>query len=151
MSLNGDKPRNILVIGVGNPMRSDDGVGPYVVECIEARRLKGVKVRVTQQLHVEDLESMLDFEKVILVDASVAGQPIDIRQVKGTKDLTVSSSHHLSPAMYVSLAQSIYKKDLPLQLCSVRGDSFEVGDKISPHVLACAKEAVELICSLIES
>ena len=66
----------ILVVGIGNTLRCDDGVGPYVADCIKAQAIKGVKVWVTQQLHVEDIEGMLEFDRVILVDASTAGPPV---------------------------------------------------------------------------
>jgi len=146
MSLNGDNSKDILVIGIGNPLRSDDGVGPYVADCIEAKGIKGVKVWITQQLLLENLERMLGFSRVILVDASVDGPPLDFRPIEKNTGHVVSSSHHLSAETFVSIARSIYHKEMNLQLCSIRGNCFEVGDKISPQVLACAKEAVELIC-----
>ncbi len=150
MSLNGDKLKNILVIGIGNPLRCDDGVGPYVADCIEAKGIKRVKVWVTQQLYVEDVESMLEFERIILVDASTDGPPLDFRQVESSEGGALSSSHHLSAEMLINLARSIYHKDPRIQLCSIRGNRFEVGDQISPDVLTCAKEAVLLICASIK-
>jgi len=147
MSLNGDKLKTILVVGIGNPLRSDDGAGPFVADCIEAKGIDSVKVWVTQQLHVEDLEPMLAFERIILVDASTSGPSLDIRRVENIKGQVLSSSHHLSAETFVNLANSIYHKNLQMQLCSIRGSCFDVGDKLSPGVLACAKQAVELICS----
>lgn len=145
MSLSADK--SVLVVGIGNPLRCDDGVGPYVADCIEAKAIKGIKVWVTQQLYVEDLEPMLAFSKVILVDAAVGGQDIDFHTVKLDKLKGIASSHHLSAETFVSLARSIYSKNIDMQVCSIRGLSFEAGDKISASVLTCAQRAVELICS----
>ena len=150
MSLNEDKLKNILVIGIGNPLRCDDGVGSYVADCIEAKGLKRVKVWITQQLQVEDLEAMLEFYRIILVDASMDGPPVDFRPVESVKRQPLSSSHHLSAETFVNLAQSIYHKELSMQLCSIKGHSFEVGDQITPAVQTCAQQAVELICSFIK-
>jgi len=161
MSLNGNNsflsfPRkresnlqNILVVGIGNTLRCDDGVGPYVAGCIEAKAIKGVKVLVTQQLHVEDIDQMLAFDRVILIDASTAGPVLEFRRVEGVKGQPLSSSHHLSAETFVNLADSLYHKSLFMQLCSIRGHNFNVGDKITPAVQACANQAVELICSSI--
>jgi len=146
MSLNGDKIKNILVIGVGNPLRSDDGVGPYIADCIEAKGLKGVKVWITQQLNVEDLEGMLGFEHVILVDASLDGPLLDFRPVELKEGKILASSHHLSAETFVNLASSIYQKKLHMHLCTIKGLCFEVSNKISPEVLKRAQEAVDLIC-----
>jgi hydrogenase maturation protease len=146
MSLNGDKLKKVLVIGIGNPLRSDDGVGPYIADCIEAKGLSGVKVWVTQQLNIEDLERMLEFNRVILADASLEGPLLDFHPVVKSAGSQLSSSHHLSAEMFVNLASSIYNKELHMHLCSLKGNNFEVGDKISPNVLQRAQEAVELIC-----
>ncbi|MBF0570666.1 MAG: hydrogenase maturation protease [Candidatus Omnitrophica bacterium] len=149
MSSKGTNKDSILVVGVGNPLRSDDGAGSYVAESIEARGFNKVKVWVTQQLHVEDLESMLSFSKVILIDASTSGPVVDLRQVNGTDHSGLASSHHLSAQTLVNMASNVYHKELNMQLCSIRGSNFEAGDKISPEVLYCAQKAIELICSSI--
>lgn len=149
MSLNEDNHTKTLVIGIGNPLRCDDGVGPYVADCIEAKSLSRVKVWIAQQLHVEDLERMLDFNQVILVDASIVGSPLEFRLVESVGSKTLSSSHHLSAETFVSLAPSIYHQHLRMHVCSIRGNNFEVGSGISPEVLERAHEAVELICSKI--
>ena len=151
MSLNEDKIKvqsqaDALIVGIGNPLRCDDGVGSYIADCIESRGLKGVKVWVVHQLNVEDLERMLEYNRIILVDAAIAGPLLDFRPVCRSEKPALASSHHLSAETLMSLAQSIYHKDLRIHLCSIKGSSFEVGDKISPDVLERAHEAVELIC-----
>ena len=146
MSLNESKLKDILVIGIGNPLRCDDGVGAYVAESIEAKGLHGVKVWITQQLQVEDLERMLEFSRIILVDASVQGPLLDFRPIEKFTGHILSSSHYLSAETFVNLANSIYHKNLNIHLCSIRGDCFDTGDKLSSGVLQRAQEAVKLIC-----
>lgn len=150
MSLNEVRSKNSLVIGIGNPLRCDDGVGHYIAECIEGKSLNDVKVWTTQQLQVEDLERMLEYKQVVLVDASMEGPPVDLRPVEKSSSQALSSSHHLSPQVFVNLADSIYHKDLPMHLCSVKGVCFDMGDEISTTVLQRAQEAVKLICSLLK-
>ena len=147
MSLKEDKSRNILLIGIGNPLRCDDGVGAYVAECIEAKGLKGITVWISQQLQVEDLERMLNFSQIILVDASLSGPPFEFRAVQKHTGQILSSSHHLSAETFVNLAKSLYHKDLNIGLCSIRGISFEVGNRISADVLKEANQAVEFLCN----
>lgn len=145
MSLNEGNSKNILIVGIGNPLRCDDGVGHYVAECIEAKGLIGVKVWVTQQLQVEDLDRMLEFNRIILVDASINGPFLDFRPIQKLSGQMLASSHHLSAETFVNLASSIYHKELNVFLCSIKGESFEVGNKISPTVLKRAEEAIGLI------
>ena len=47
---------NLLVIGYGNVLRHDDGVGPRVAEAIEELNLPGVRTLVCQQLSPEHAE-----------------------------------------------------------------------------------------------
>ena len=149
MSLKEDNSKEVLVIGIGNPLRSDDGVGLYVAECIEAKGLEAVKVWVTQQLQVEDIERMLEFQRVILVDASIDGPSLDFRPIDNLAGHT-SSSHHLSAETFVNLASQIYHQELRMHLCSIKGHCFEVGEKISTQVHENAQKAIELICRNIK-
>ena len=49
----------LLVIGYGNSLRRDDGVGPRVAEAIEALNLPGVQTLVCQLLSPEHAEETL--------------------------------------------------------------------------------------------
>ncbi|MDE2027555.1 MAG: hydrogenase maturation protease, partial [Candidatus Omnitrophica bacterium] len=108
MSSSGDKRKGVLVIGVGNPLRSDDGAGPCVVEQIEAKHWPGIDTWIVQQLQLEDLDRMLAYDQVILVDASVSGPPLDFRPLEKSSRQTLPSSHHLSAELFVNLASEIY-------------------------------------------
>ena len=60
-----------LVVGYGNTLRGDDGVGPRVVEAIEKLNLPDVRVLVSQQLSPEHAESVSQAQTVIFVDAEI--------------------------------------------------------------------------------
>ena len=60
-----------LVIGYGNTLRGDDGVGPRVVEAIEALHLPDVRTLICQQLSPEHAEPVSQARTVIFVDAIV--------------------------------------------------------------------------------
>ena len=63
--------RHFLVIGYGNTLRGDDGVGPHVAEAIGAMRLPEVHTIVCQQLSPEHAAPISLAETVIFVDAAV--------------------------------------------------------------------------------
>jgi hydrogenase maturation protease len=71
----------VLVVGVGNPTRCDDGAGWAVAERIAALNLPGVEVQTTQQLLVELAEEFARSDRVVVVDASVGGDPVRMRAV----------------------------------------------------------------------
>ncbi len=66
-----NQPAGLLVIGYGNPLRCDDGVGPKVAEAVEALQLPGVHTLVCQQLSPEHAEPISRARVVVFVDAIV--------------------------------------------------------------------------------
>ena len=65
-----------LVVGLGNPLRGDDGIGPHAIQMLLARALpEDVEVVEggTQGLGLVSL--MEGWRRVILVDAANVGQP----------------------------------------------------------------------------
>src|SRR6516162_7751336 len=62
---------DVLVIGYGNTLRGDDGVGPRVAEAIGNLRLPGVRALICPLLTPELADPISRVEKVIFVDAAV--------------------------------------------------------------------------------
>src|ERR1017187_9377874 len=73
--MNTDAPVKIeaelLVVGYGNSLRRDDGVGLRVAEAIEALQLPGVRTLTCQLLTPEYADPMARVRRVIFVDAAV--------------------------------------------------------------------------------
>jgi hydrogenase maturation protease len=70
-----DMDRPVLIIGLGNSLRSDDGVGPATLRLL-AERLGGRPDVTYKELGVGGLrlmEEMIGFDRVFLVDAMVTG------------------------------------------------------------------------------
>ncbi len=65
------KPNGLLIIGYGNPLRGDDGVGPKVVEAVDSLHLPGVRTLVCQQLSPEHADPVSRARTVIFVDAEI--------------------------------------------------------------------------------
>jgi hydrogenase maturation protein HypF len=136
----------ILIVGVGNILRNDDGIGALIIEQIDALKWPGVETQVTQQLHLEAIEDFLPYEKIIIVDASSDDSGCNFQKINiSSETAAMASSHHLSLQILLSLAKKIYNRDLNLYLCKIKGKSFEIGDSISPEVQACIPKAIELI------
>jgi hypothetical protein len=88
-----------LLIGIGNPLRGDDGVGPWLVETWGRRRgwrraargkggerLTPIRVRVVDQLLPEVAEELAAVRRVLFVDAwrvEAGGTPADGEATEG--------------------------------------------------------------------
>lgn len=60
-----------LVIGLGNPFRSDDGVGPAVADELERLSLDGVRVLTVSDDPTELIDAWAGVELAVVVDAGV--------------------------------------------------------------------------------
>ncbi len=114
-----------LVIGVGNPDRGDDGIGPVVVERLRRRRDDVDTVIVTGDL-VDLTVLWRDRDDVVVVDACRTGRPPGSVVTVEAEDLDgdhVLSSHGVGVGFAVALARRLGW--LPRRLRVV---GIEVGD-----------------------
>lgn len=140
----------IAIVGIGNALRGDDGLGNYIAGTIEQLQIKNVKTFIVHQLQIELLEELQDFNSVIFVDASLKNEEVIFEEIK--QDLSVaSSSHRISAEMLVQLSKKLYQKQIHFYSCAVKGYYFNMGESISPQAKANAKKAIEKILSFIQS
>ena len=142
--------KKFLVIGIGNPLRSDDGVGPYIVNKIKEKNLPGVKVRIAHQLNIEFLEEAGKYDAILLVDASFLGEGLIFKKVQANEHEQGSSSHHLTPTFFWTLAKKLYHRDLNLYLCAIRGRNFDMGEHLSAEVKLLVPKALDEICAFLK-
>jgi hydrogenase maturation protease len=142
-------PARVCVIGVGNPIRSDDGLGPYICSLLDAVAFPGVDTLQLHQLHTDVIEDLFPYDHVVVVDASVEGENVAFYVPEGDQTTAVASSHHMNVAMLHALAQTVYGKTLSFRVCAVRGESFEMGDQLTAAAKANAAAAVKVISEWI--
>ncbi len=123
--------KKALVIGYGNTLRSDDGVGVWVAGRIAALHLPDVDVKTCHQLFPELAADILDYDTVIIVDASASGEPITVRKSIPPSEHLPSSNHNISPELLQQLAREMYGASVPVHTYTVRGDTFEFGTMLS--------------------
>ena len=61
----------LLVIGIGNPSRGDDALGPACIEALEKLALPMVELLTDFQLQVEHVLDLARCSRVVFVDASL--------------------------------------------------------------------------------
>lgn len=143
------KTNNILLVGVGNTLRGDDGIGAYICSCMDALKIPGVQTLVTQQLDTTLLDEMMEAGHIIIADASFEGKAVDFFKVNGNEPLQGSSSHHMSAPLLMQMAKTIYQKELPMMICAVAGYRFGMKEKLSDRAKKNADKAVAAIVEWI--
>jgi hydrogenase maturation protease len=142
----------VLVVGYGNPLRTDDGFGWHVAERLaDDPRLDGVAVLRRHQLTPELALEVSAAALVVLVDAS-HGPPagtFTVARAERAGGAGTTWSHHLSPPSLIALAHELYGRapDVFVVSCGVR--SLEIGDRLSPVVEAALPRVVDAVAELV--
>lgn len=145
-----------LVIGYGNSLRSDDGIGWHVAWALaDDPRAAGLDVIATHQLTPELAEDLHRASRVVLVDACV-GLPTGHAPAAGRCRITTVgptaaagvASHHHTPASLLALARELYGWAPPVTLVGVGVESLEPGDELTDPVARQLPAIVELVIGL---
>ncbi len=142
----------VLVIGYGNVLRSDDGVGWHVADRLsEDPRIPGAALLRVQQLTPELALDVSRASMVVLVDAQHgpdAGMFV-IERVSAVDDTATTWSHLLDPSSLLGLAVELYGRAPDAYTVGVGVASLEAGDDLSPVVRSALPGIVDAVVDLI--
>ena len=143
----------ILIIGYGNPLRSDDGIGWHAAE--ELTRWftsPEVEVLIRYQLTPEVADVIHQCDAVIFIDAGRDGVPGEVMFERITaKAERPSFSHELAPAAVLELCRQIYHRCPAAFMVSLCGECFEHGEGLSAKVAASLPHLTALVGQLANS
>ena len=89
---------SLLIIGIGNPSRGDDAIGPVAIERLGALGLPDTELLTDFQLQVEYALDLVGRREVVFIDAAASGPaPFSFQPAAPVADAS-ATSHALSPA-----------------------------------------------------
>lgn len=144
---------DVLVIGYGNDLRSDDGAGRWVADRVEGLGLRGVEVRSVSQLTPELTMAIAGRRLVVFVDASVEAGELALDDVEVGGDASdVGGSvmtHHGDPRSLLSLVDTVGDRPGRVVVVSIPASNLEMGFELSEATRTAAEAAVVAIADLI--
>jgi hydrogenase maturation protease len=141
-------PAEVLVIGYGNTLRGDDGVGPRVAEAVGALRLPGVRTLICQQLSPEHAAPISLAQTVIFVDAAVdAPQEVQLRRLEPS-DTSQLMAHAADPRTMLALSRDVFGQVPQAWWLTIPAVTLEFSERLSEEAQHGCAEAVERIQSL---
>lgn len=146
----------LVVIGVGNAFRRDDGVGPAVVDRLRERAARsglpaGVRLVCCNGEPGRLIALWEGAELAVIVDAARArpGHPGRIHRLEPdgcpVRRTGVASGHGLGPAEAVALARALGAMPGRLVVYAVEGADGALGTGLSPAVAAAVEPLAERI------
>lgn len=142
----------ILIIGIGNIGRGDDGLGWKMADHVSELELKNVSVEYRYQLQVEDAHLISEFPIVVFVDASRQTLPGGYSwQTCSRADHYFYSSHLQSPETVLYLAETLYNKSPESYILAIEGENWDLGEMLSEKAAQHFKEALSFFLNYLNS
>ena len=144
-----------LVIGCGNTLRGDDGVGPEIVRRLARCTLPGhVRCVDAGTSGIDAVLAMRGADRVVVVDASCSGAVAGtIREIEIGPSWTAPAVglavHSIRWDHAVALGRSLLAGGFPRQVTAVlvEGSRFAAGDGLSPEVVEAIAAVVERLAA----
>jgi hydrogenase maturation protease len=137
-----------LIIGFGNPLRSDDAFGWRAVERLGSlAKSDSIRLLVEHQLAPEMAEAVSEAELVIFVDASHQGEPGTWKCEEMAADFTLVSplAHQFTPAGLLAYTQTIFGAPPRALIISFAALSLNYGQTLTPRAEAAVADVLEWI------
>lgn len=142
-----------VVIGVGNDLCGDDGVGPAVARMVAREAEPGVSVLAAPADGLALLDFWRGVDAAIIVDAVSSGAvPGTIQCLDGIDDARLISSvrwssHSFGIPEAIGLARALGSLPKVLTIYGIEGSTFEAGAELSQPVRDAAQKLSDLILS----
>ena len=142
---------HILIVGYGNPMRGDDGLGWTVAaELFRQNHSPEFEILPCHQLTPELASNMQAVEVVVFVDCAREGEPGEFRYTEVQPEADPSAfTHELTPAGLLSLTCELFGVCPRTYLLSICGAQFGTGDGLSPEVARSLPQLKEALHQLM--
>lgn len=147
----------LLILAVGNPSRGDDALGPVFLERLAELQEQSddagwddIELLTDFQLQIEHAVDLEGRERVLFIDASLScPPPYQFTRLHATRD-TSYTSHALTPAAVLHVYEQINATPAPPAfLLAIRGESFELGEPLSPAAEQNLAQALEFTQQLL--
>ena len=141
-----------LVVGMGNPILSDDAVGLLVAQRLAEQPLPdGVEVLESEQGGLRLLDLVRGFTRLIIIDALKSGRTPGEIAIFTEDDFAgghrYRSAHSISLSTALELGRRLgYEMPRQVKVFAIEADDVVTfGERLSPPVAAAAARVVELV------
>ena len=146
-----DGKRRVALLGVGNSMRGDDGVGPRIIELLETRPIESVLLLNTQSVPEAFIGKVEEFKPthILLIDAAnFNGAPGETRLITGEQIGGQAFSTHTLP-LNIFIAYIEETLSVSVLLLAIQPLSVTLGKPMSEPVEAAANLVADMLYEIL--
>jgi hydrogenase maturation protease len=141
----------VLVVGIGNPDRADDGVGALVATRLAGRLPPDVALVARRGDILCLIEDWAGIDAVVCIDAAAPMEMpgrvhrIDAGAGELSSGVSFASSHAFGLAEAITLAAALRSLPGTVVVYAIEGASFESGGAMTPEVMVAAAEVADRV------
>ncbi|GAB4495537.1 MAG: hydrogenase maturation protease [Anaerolineales bacterium] len=142
-----------LIIGIGNPIRGDDGLGWEAIRQLSQQiDDPQVELLTCQQLTMDLIEYLERVDCVYFIDARIGEPAGELKYFPIEPDtcLQTAVSHFFDPRNLMAAAQALYGHHPVGGLFSVNAHSFDFTEELTPPVQAALPGLVAAVRAALE-
>ncbi|MDH5680616.1 MAG: hydrogenase maturation protease [Spirochaetota bacterium] len=151
-----DPEQNLLIVGFGNPLLSDDGLGVEVVKALgESNLPENIHLWDGGTMNVDSVDLLSRYSQAIIIDCLELSQShsgiveFSLNDVVLKKDSQQISAHHINLADALNLMLTLDMRIPDILFLGVTGESVRLGEGLSPVVEESVGAITNRILSLI--
>ena len=155
--MDGPLMKDILIVGIGNIFRRDDGAGIEVVRRLAARDLEGAELKEESGEGASLMEAWRGYRSVILVDAVSSGFPagalhfLNPLEKKVPSEFFHYSTHAFSVAESVEMARALEILPERMWIYGIEGKDFGSGEGLTAEIERSVREVVRILEEFVTS
>ena len=143
--------KKLVIMGIGNDICGDDGIGPYIVENIKHLESSNVSIlnATTVPENFTGKIRKIDPTHIIIVDAVIMNEgPGKIKITKKEEVAGVSiSTHSMSLSYLVNYLE--LEKPYNILFIGIEPESMELGQGLSPLVKSSSDEIINIFTEIL--
>ena len=150
-----------IVVGIGNPILGDDGVGIHIIRSLQKNRGYSDHIcfeeAATGGMNLVDL--IHGFDKAILIDAVSFDEKekglVELFSMDSFSTLHATNPHDVSFPEALSLAHQLGDREIPHEICivgvNIKSNPSEFSESLSPLIQKSVSTAVTMVDELLKN
>ncbi len=149
MSVTIDPSWDLYIVGFGNPLRRDDGIGSYIVRQLKSALKSYDKIGFLTVRHPEPsiVDELHGADQILFVDATFKGltNGWQLNRIRPELEMLPYTTHHFTPMAILGIIEMLYGKSPPTWMLTVEGCDFGYGRRLTSTAKKRARSAISAI------
>ena len=144
----------LIILGVGNEIKCDDGVGPYIIKKLQAEDIEDMDklLFINAETVPENFTGKLRKENpshIIIIDACLmGGEPGDVKIVDKYDFANIGiSTHSMSLSYFVKYLER--DNDFKIIFVGIEPESMDFSEKLTENVEKSAYEFIDILKGIV--